>query len=58
MQLSKLSIKKVNVDYVVAVAISFILLLYFLSFLSCSFWNQARQAKTEYAVTKFNFINF
>ena len=56
MQLSKLSIKRVNVDYVVAVATSFYL--YFLSFLSCSFWDQARQTKTEYAVTKFNFINF
>ena len=47
-----------DVDYAVAVAISFILLLYFPSFLSCSFWNQARQTKTEYAVKKFNFINF
>ena len=58
MQMSKLSIKRANVDYVVAVAIVFILLLYFLSFLSCSFWNHARQTKTESAVTKFNFINF
>ena len=59
MQLSKLSIKRVNVDYVVAVATSFYL--YFLSFLSYSFVNQvnqARQTKTEYAVTSLIVLNF
>ena len=56
MQLSKLSIKRVNVDYVVAVATS--LYLYFLSFLSCSFVNQARQTKTEYAVTSLILLIF
>ena len=56
MQLSKLSIKRVNVDYVVAVVTSFYL--YFLSFLSCSFVNQARQTKTEYAVTSSILLNF
>ena len=56
MQLSKLSIKRVNVDYVVAVATSFYL--YFLSFLPCSFVNQARQTKTECAVTSLILLNF
>ena len=56
MQLSKLSIKRVNADYVVAVATSFYL--YFLSFLSCSFVNQARKTKTEYAVTSLILLIF
>ena len=43
-------------DYVVAVATSFYL--YFLSFLSCSFVNQARQTKTEYAVTSLILLIF